>query len=55
MDLWTYGLQKMELHKCLKSPISEDPLTSDMVNGSKHYWNLNDTTFTIFIDISEDN
>ena len=31
-----YGLQKMWLDKCLKSPVSEDPLTSNMVNGPKH-------------------
>ena len=24
------------LGKCLKSPVSEDPLTSNMVNGPKH-------------------
>ena len=27
---------KMWLDKCLKSPVSEDPLTSNMVNRSKH-------------------
>ena len=50
MDFWTYGLRKTWLDKCLKSPVSEDPLTSNMVNGPKHCWNLNDGTFTIFID-----
>ena len=52
--LWTYGLHKTWLDKCLKSPVSEDPSTSNMVNGPKHCWNLNDTTITIFIDPSED-
>ena len=32
----TYGLQKSRLDQCLKSPISEDPLRSNMVNGPKH-------------------
>ena len=50
MYFWTYGLRKTWLDKCLKSPVSEDPLTSNMVNGPKHCWNLNDATFTIFID-----
>ena len=45
----------MSLSKCLKSPVSEDPSTSDMVNGPKLCWNLNDSTFTIFIDLCENN
>ena len=32
----TYTLRKTWLDKCLKSPVSEDPLTSKMVNGPKH-------------------
>ena len=52
--LWTYRPHKTSLDNCLKSPVSEDPSTSNMVNGPKHCWNLNDTTFTIFIDPSED-
>ena len=46
---------KTWLDKCLKSPFSEDPSTSDMVIGPKHCWNLNDSTFTIFIDRCEEN
>ena len=49
MYCWTYRLGKTWLDKCLKSPVLEDPLTSNMVNGRKHRWNLNDSTFTIFI------
>ena len=49
MYFLTYALRKTWLHKCLNSPVSEDPLTSNMVNGSKHCWNLNESTFTIFI------
>ena len=41
------------LNKCLKSPISEDPSTSDMVKRQKECWNQNDSTFTIFIDTIE--
>ena len=40
----------MWLDKCLKSPVSEDPLTSNIGNGTKHCSELNDSTFTIFID-----
>ena len=32
----TYGLGKPWLDKCPKSPISEDPLKSSMVNRRKH-------------------
>ena len=55
MYLWTYGLRKTWLDKCLKSPVSEDPLTSNMVIGLKHCWNVKNSTFTIFIDPCEDN
>ena len=41
--------------RCLKSPISGDHLTGNVVNGPKHCFNLNDSTFTIFIDHVEDN
>ena len=30
-------------------------MTSDMVNGPKNWWNVNDTTFTIFLDHCEEN
>ena len=32
-----YGLLKTWLDNCLKSPVSEDSSTSNMVNGLKHY------------------
>ena len=50
MDFLTDGLQKTWLFKCLKSPVSKDSSTSNMVNGPKHCSKLNDSTFTIFID-----
>ena len=36
--------------KCLKSPVSEDPSTSNMVNLPKQCWNLHDSIFIKFID-----
>ena len=50
MYFWTYVLSKSWLDKCLKSPVSEDHLKSNMVNGLKHCWNLTNSTFTIFTD-----
>ena len=43
------------LDQCLKSLVSEHISKSKMVNGSKQCWNLNDSTFTIFIDQSQGN
>ena len=53
MYFWIYGFRKMWLDKCPKSPVSENPSTSNMINGPKHWWNLNGSTFTIFIDSCE--
>ena len=36
MHFWTYRLRKTWLGKCLKSCVSEDPLTRNMVNGLKN-------------------
>ena len=36
------------LDKTLKSPVSVDPLTSNMVTVPKHCWNLHHSTFIIF-------
>ena len=33
-----------------KSPVWDDPWTGNMVNGPKHWINLNDGSFTIFVD-----
>ena len=51
----TYRLQKTWLDKRLKSPVSEDPATSNMINEPKHCWNLKDSAFPIFIDHYEGN
>ena len=42
MYFWTYRLRNTWLDKRLKIPVSEDPSTSNMVNGSKHISKLND-------------
>ena len=39
-----YGLPKTWLDQCLKSPVSEDPTKSNMVNAPKHSSNLKDTS-----------
>ena len=53
MYFGNYEVQNRWLDKCLKSPVSEHPATSKTVNGQKHCWNLNDSTFIIFIDQCE--
>ena len=45
-----YGLQKTCLNKCLKSFVPADLWTSNIVNRTKDFSNLNDTTFSIIID-----
>ena len=39
-----YGISKTCLDQCLKSPVSEDPTKSNMVNAPKHCSNLKDTS-----------
>ena len=55
MYFWNFGLRKMLLDICLKSPVSEDPWRNNKVNGPNQCWNLNDGNFTIFIDHCEEN
>ena len=55
INFLTYGLPKTWLYKCLKSPISKVTSTSNMVNGLKHFWNLNESTITRLIDPCEGN
>ena len=50
-----YGLGKPWLDKCVKSPVSEDSCKSSMVNGPKHCYNLNHSTFRLFFHQSESN
>ena len=39
-----YRLPKTWLDQCLKSPVSEDPTKSNMVNAPKHCSNLKETS-----------
>ena len=55
MYFQTYGFRKRWLDKCQRVLVSEDLLTSDMVNGPKHNSKLKDNTFTIFLDPCENN
>ena len=50
MYFWTYQLLKTLLDKCLKSPVSEVPSTSNMVNVTEHCSKLKGSSFAIFID-----
>ena len=40
---------KTWIDQCLKSPVSEDASTSNMVNVPKHCWNLHHSIFIILI------
>ena len=53
MYLPNYGLQKTWLDNCLKKVFLEESSRSNMVNGPKHFPNLNDSVFSIFIDHSK--
>ena len=55
MYFWIWGLPQTRLDNCLRSAVSEDPLTSNMLNRPKNYSKLNDGTFTKFIDLCEGN
>ena len=50
---WGYRLRKTRLDICLKSPASDYFSKRNMVNESQPCLNLNDKTFTIFIDQQE--
>ena len=42
MYFGNYGLRKLWLDQCLKSPVSEYPSKSNMANGPKRFSNLKD-------------
>ena len=46
MYFQNYGLRKTWLDICLKSLVSKETLTGNMVNGPKHCCNLNGSTIT---------
>ena len=50
-----YGLRKRWIDKCLKSPVSEDPSSDNIVNVLKHCFNRNGSTFGRFINHCESN
>ena len=50
-----YGFPKTLLDKSLKSPLADNPLRGTLVNRTKHCFNLNNSTSTIFIDSSKGN
>ena len=53
MYFLTYGLRKTLLDKSLKSPVSEDPSISNMVNEPQHCSKVDDRTFTILFAFIE--
>ena len=55
MRFRSYGRPKTWLDKYQKSTASEYPWTSNMVYAPKHCSNLNDGSFSIFIDYCEGN
>ena len=55
MEFWTCGLRKMGLDKFLKSSVSQDLSTNSMINRTKPCLNLEDSTFTKFLDHCEGN
>ena len=50
-----YGVPKIWLDQCLKSPAPEDPSKINMVNAPKHCSNLKSRSFAIFTDHGEIN
>ena len=48
-------LQKTWLDECLKSTVSDDPLSDNMANGLKHCSNLKDSACTIYINHCDSN
>ena len=55
MYFGNYRLPKTWLDQCLKSPLSEYPWKSNMVNAPKHCSNLKENPFTLLIDSWEVN
>ena len=47
---WKLSTPKTWLAKCLKSPVSVDPLKSNMADLPKHCWNLHHSIFILFIE-----
>ena len=50
-----YISRKTPLDKCLKSLLLEHHLAVNMLKGTKHLWNLHDSTFVRFLHHYEEN
>ena len=50
MYFGNYGLPKIWLDQCLKSPVSEYLPKSNILNAPKYCSHLKDSAFTTFID-----
>ena len=55
MYLRIYRPRRTWLDKSLKAPVRENPLTSDTVNGPKHWLNITESAFIILSDHCEGN
>ena len=53
MYFQNYRLSKTCLKNSLERAVSEPPSTDNMLMGAKHFWNLNEWIFIIFLDHSE--
>ena len=52
---WNYWLQKMWLLKCIKDPVSENPLAVNVLTSPRNYWNLQKSIFILLFHHSEPN
>ena len=48
-------LSKTQLLKCLKGTVWEHPSADNVETGAKHYWDLQESTFTLLLHYSEMN
>ena len=55
MSFWTDGLRKTWLDKSLKSLVSDNPSTSNMINGLKNFSKLVHNIFKIFMGTCQGN
>ena len=50
ISYWNYRLEKAELLKSPKNPVSEHLWTVNMLKGPKHCLNLDGSNFVMFFD-----
>ena len=53
ISYWNYRLEKSDLLKSPKKPVSENLLTVNILKGPKHCLNLHGSIFVIFFDNSQ--